>query len=85
MHAIVPPYLLARIAAAQEPTWARAALAARATLETPREYRSVRSRIRMSVEDGGTLVVEGAPAPDRTISDAQAARTAARHPRARRR
>ena len=43
-HAIVPPYLLARIAAAREPTWARAAQAARATLETPREYRPVRSR-----------------------------------------
>lgn len=71
MHAIVPPYLLARIAAAQEPTWARAAQAARATLQTPREYRPVRSRIRMSVEDGGTLVFEGAPAPDRTISDAR--------------
>jgi len=70
-HAIVPPYLLARIAAAREPTWARAAHAARATLETPREYRTVRSRIRMSVEEPGTLVFEGGPAPDRTISDAR--------------
>ena len=52
-HAIVPPYLLARIAAAREPTWARAAQAARATLETPREYRPVRSRLRLSIEEPG--------------------------------
>jgi Zn-dependent metalloprotease len=70
-HAIVPPYLLARIAAAREPTWAKAAQAARATLDTPREYRAVRSRIRMSIEEPGTLVFEGGPAPDRTISDAR--------------
>src|SRR5690348_17251479 len=70
MHAIVPPYLLARIAATREPTWARAAQAARATLEMQREYRPMRSRIRMSIEEPGTLVFEGAPAPDRTISDA---------------
>src|SRR5215207_648936 len=71
MHAIVPPYLLARIASVQEPTWARAAQAARATLQTPRQYRPVRSRIRMSIEEPGTLVFEGGPAPDRTISDAR--------------
>jgi Zn-dependent metalloprotease len=70
-HAIVPPYLLARIAAVREPTWARAAEAARATLEAPRRYRPVRSRIRMSVDGSGSLVFEGAPAPDRTISDAK--------------
>ena len=70
-HAIVPPYLLARIAAVREPTWAHAAQAARATLEKSREYRPVRSRIRMSVEEPGTLVFEGGPAPDRTISDAR--------------
>lgn len=70
-HAIVPPYLLARIAAVREPTWARAAQAARATLEKRREYRPIRSRIRMSVEEPGTLVFEGGPAPDRTISDAR--------------
>ncbi len=70
-HAIVPPYLLARIAAVQEPTWARAAEAARSTLAAPREYRPVRSRLRLSIEDGGTLVAETTPAPDREISDAQ--------------
>ncbi|GAA1925673.1 M4 family metallopeptidase [Microbacterium aoyamense] len=70
-HAIVPPYLLARIAAVQEPTWARAAEAARATLAVPRPYRPGRTRLRLSIEDGGTLVAEAAPAPDRTISDAQ--------------
>ncbi|WP_127472747.1 M4 family metallopeptidase [Microbacterium sulfonylureivorans] len=70
-HAIVPPYLLARIAAVQEPTWARAAEAARSTLAAPREYRPVRSRLRLSIEDDGTLVAETTPAPDREISDAQ--------------
>lgn len=70
-HAIVPPYLLARIAAVQEPAWAHAAQAAQATLRLPRPYRPVRSRIRLSIEEPGTLVFEGAPAPDRTISDAQ--------------
>ena len=69
--AIVPPYLLARIASVQEPTWARAAEAARATLAAPRQYRPGRTRLRLSIEDGGTLVAETAPAPDRTISDAE--------------
>ena len=84
-HAIVPPYLLARIAAAREPTWARAAEAARATLEAPREYRPVRSRLRLSIEEPGTLVAESGPAPDRTISDAQRLRGASRRAGARRR
>ncbi|SDH44388.1 M4 family metallopeptidase [Microbacterium pygmaeum] len=70
-HAIVPPYLLARIAAVQEPTWAKAADAARATLAAPREHQEPRTRLRLSVEEPGTLVVESAPAPDRAISDAQ--------------
>lgn len=70
-HAIVPPYLLARIAAVQEPTWARAAEAARSTLAAPRDYRPVRSRLRLSIENDGTLVAETTPAPDREISDAQ--------------
>ncbi|WP_214465839.1 M4 family metallopeptidase [Microbacterium flavescens] len=70
-HAIVPPYLLARIAAVQEPTWAKAAEAARSTLAAPREYRPVRSRLRLSIEEGGTLVAERTPAPDREVSDAQ--------------
>jgi len=69
--AIVPPYLLARIAAVQEPAWARAAEAARSTLATPREYRPARSRLRLSIEHPGTLVAEATPAPDREISDAQ--------------
>ncbi|MGN8552448.1 UNVERIFIED_CONTAM: M4 family metallopeptidase [Microbacterium sp. SLM126] len=70
-HAIVPPYLLARIAAAQEPTWARAAEAARSTLAAPRDYRPVRSRLRLSIDHDGALVAETTPAPDREISDAQ--------------
>lgn len=69
-HAIVPPYLLARIAAAQEPRLARASAAAQATLAAPRGYEP-RSRVRLSIEEPGTLVMESAPAPDRTISDAR--------------
>ncbi|WP_133545203.1 M4 family metallopeptidase [Microbacterium sp. BK668] len=70
-HAIVPPYLLARIAAATEPHLARAAEAARATLEGEREYRPSRSRLRLSIDEAGSLVAETGPAPDRTISDAR--------------
>lgn len=70
---IVPPYLLARIAAVQEPQWSRAAEAARSTLAAPRDYRPrpARSRLRLSIEEPGTLVAEATPAPDREISDAQ--------------
>ena len=75
-HAIVPPYLLARIAAVQEPTWARAAEAARTTLATPQDYRTARrTRLRLSIEHADTLVAETAPAPDRTISDAKGRET----------
>ena len=70
-HAIVPPYLLARIAAVQDPGWEKAAGAARATLEAARDYRPSRSRLRLSIEDGDTLVAETTPAPDREVSDAQ--------------
>lgn len=70
MRAIVPEYLLARLAAAQQPHLARAAQAARATLAAPRDYRPERARLDLSV-DGGTLVVEATPAPDRVISDSQ--------------
>ncbi|GAB3604156.1 M4 family metallopeptidase [Microbacterium aureliae] len=69
-HAIVPPYLLARIASVQEPAWSRAAHAARATLAAPRDYRPVRGRLRLSIEESGTLLAEALPAPDRIISDA---------------
>jgi len=68
-HAIVPPYLLARLAATQEPRLAAASEAARATLAAPRTYRPVRAQFDLSV-DGGALVVEASPSPDRTISDA---------------
>ncbi|GAA1842115.1 M4 family metallopeptidase [Microbacterium koreense] len=69
--AIVPPYVLARIAAVQEPAWSKAAHAARATLSAPREYRPDRSRLLLSVDDGGALVAETAPGADREISDAE--------------
>ena len=69
--AIVPPYLLARIAAVQEPAWSKAAHAARATLIAPREYRPDRSRLLLSVDDAGALVAETAPGADREISDAE--------------
>jgi len=71
-HAIVPPYLLARIASIREPEFARAAEAARETLAVQREYRPPRrSRLRLSLDGTDTLVAETTPAPDRTISDAQ--------------
>jgi len=74
MHAIVPPYLLARLAATQEPHLARAAEAARATLAIPRRYRPSRANLDLSV-DGDALVLEASPAPDRVISDAQSRET----------
>lgn len=70
MHAIVPPYLLARLAAADAPHLAVAAEAARATLAMPRVYHPARATLDLSVE-GDALVVQGSPAPDRVISDAQ--------------
>jgi len=66
---IVPPFLLDRIAATDKPHLARAARAAAHTLVAPRAYRPRRSTLELSV-DGGTLVAETAPSPDRTISDA---------------
>ncbi|WP_345801978.1 M4 family metallopeptidase [Microbacterium sp. AZCO] len=74
-HAIVPPYLLARIAATTEPHLAGAAEAARATLAADRDYRPTRSRLRLSIDEAGSLIAETGPAPDRTISDAHGAET----------
>jgi Zn-dependent metalloprotease len=71
MRAIVPPYLLARIASVREPTFARAAAAARATLDATPPYRLSRSRLRLSIDENGTITAETGPAPDRTIWDAQ--------------
>ncbi|GAA5039302.1 M4 family metallopeptidase [Microbacterium fluvii] len=69
MHAIVPPYLLARVAASAQ--YPKAAEAARATLAVPRGFHPVRSRLVLSIDETGALVAETAPSPDRTISDAQ--------------
>ncbi|WJS91853.1 M4 family metallopeptidase [Microbacterium testaceum] len=66
---IVPPFLLDRLAATDDPRLARAAAAARKTLAAPRPPRATRTRLRLSI-DGDTLVAETAPAPDRIISDA---------------
>ncbi|AZS44544.1 Protease PrtS [Microbacterium oleivorans] len=70
MHAIVPPYLLARLAAAPAERFPHAVAAARATLAVPRAYAPLRAHIDLSV-DGDSLVVSAAPDPDRLISDAQ--------------
>ncbi len=70
MHAIIPPYLLSRLAAAQEPHLAGAAAAARATLAAPRLYLPVRANLDFSV-DADALVVEATPAADRVVSDAR--------------
>ena len=74
-YAIVPPYLLARIAATDAPHLARAAEAARRTLTVPRPYRPRRATLELSVDGGHTLVAETSPAPDRTISDAKTTET----------
>lgn len=68
-HAIVPPYLLARLAATQEPRLAAASEAARATLAAPRGYHPVRAELDLTVQ-GDALVVEASPTPDRVVSDA---------------
>ncbi len=73
MFAIVPPYLLSRLAATEAPHLAMAADAARATLAITRvHHRPVldRARLDLSVDDDA-LVVRGEPAPDRVISDAR--------------
>ncbi|MCR2801640.1 M4 family metallopeptidase [Microbacterium sp. zg-Y818] len=71
MNAIVPPYLLARLAATEAPHLARAAQAARATLGAQRGYHPDLTRLRLSIDENGSLVAEGGPSPDRAISDAQ--------------
>ncbi|MFG6401970.1 M4 family metallopeptidase [Microbacterium sp. P04] len=69
-QAIIPPFLLARLAETDEPRFARAAAAARATLAIARPERRVRSRLRLSIDESGTLVAEAAPSPERVIFDA---------------
>ncbi|WP_308493347.1 M4 family metallopeptidase [Microbacterium terrisoli] len=69
-YGIVPPFLLDRVAQADQPHLARAARAARRTLVAPREYRPHRAQLELSVEDG-ELVARAEPSPDRTITDAQ--------------
>ncbi|WP_022880259.1 M4 family metallopeptidase [Microbacterium sp. B19] len=66
---IVPPFLLDRLATTDDPRLARAAAAARKTLTVPRPARPVRTRLRLSIDEGA-LVAETVPAPDRVISDA---------------
>ncbi|MDI9892160.1 MULTISPECIES: M4 family metallopeptidase [unclassified Microbacterium] len=66
---IVPPFLLDRLASTDDPRLARAAAAARKTLTVPRPARHVRTRLRLSIDEGA-LVAEAVPAPDRVISDA---------------
>ena len=70
MYAIVPPYLLSRLADAEAPHLAVAAEAARQTLAVTRAYHATRANLEVSVE-GDALVFEGSPAPDRVISDAE--------------
>lgn len=64
---IVPPYLLDRLAQADQPHLREAALAARRTLDRDDDRHA--ARLTLSVE-GGSLVAEVNAAPDRTISDA---------------
>ncbi|WP_040166397.1 M4 family metallopeptidase [Microbacterium gorillae] len=72
-HAIVPPYLLTRIAAA-EPRFPTAAEVARRTLLMDSRARTHRAELRFTV-DGGRLVAEATPAPERTVADARGTET----------
>ncbi|MFF2633945.1 M4 family metallopeptidase [Microbacterium sp. NPDC058021] len=71
MTAIVPPYLLARIAETDAPHLARAARAARATLEAGHGYDPDLTRLQLSIDENGALVAGATPSPDRVVSDAQ--------------
>jgi Zn-dependent metalloprotease len=68
VHGIVPPYLLSRIAELDDPRFATAAQAAKHALVHDRTLRS--ARLRFSIDESNTLVVEVGDGPDRTISDA---------------
>ncbi|WP_460774075.1 M4 family metallopeptidase [Microbacterium sp. GXF7504] len=65
-HAIVPGYLLARLA--QSSAFPKAARAARHTLIQGRP--PYRARIELSIDGEGNLVAELTDAPDRTVHDA---------------
>jgi Zn-dependent metalloprotease len=65
---IVPPYLLTRLARADQPHLQEAAVAARRTLDHDDDRRA--ARLTLSVV-GGSLVAEVSAGPERTISDAQ--------------
>jgi Zn-dependent metalloprotease len=73
VHGIVPPYLLSRIAELDDPKFAAAAEAAKRALVHDRTLRS--ARLRFSIDESNTLVVEVGDGPDRTISDADYAET----------
>jgi Zn-dependent metalloprotease len=68
VHGIVPPYLLARIAELDDPKFATAAQAAKRALVQDATLRS--ARLRFSIDESNTLVVEVGDGPNRTISDA---------------
>ncbi|MFE6996107.1 M4 family metallopeptidase [Microbacterium sp. NPDC057659] len=70
-HAIVPAYLLARLA--QSERYSTAADAARQTLIAGRP--PFRSRLELSIDESGALVAEVTAAPDRTVSDAEGTET----------
>jgi Zn-dependent metalloprotease len=69
--AIVPPYLLSRLASTDEPHLAHAAAAARKTLAIARPVRGARATLTLSIGDDGALVAETAPGPERLVFDAQ--------------
>jgi Zn-dependent metalloprotease len=68
VHGIVPPYLLARIAELDDSKFATAAQAAKRALVHDTALRS--ARLRFSIDESNTLVVELGDGPNRTISDA---------------
>lgn len=75
VHAIVPPYLLSRIAETAAPRFPAAAHAARQTLALDPVLRRSRARVDLSIDGNGDIVAELTDAPNRTISDARGSET----------
>ncbi|GAA2539200.1 M4 family metallopeptidase [Microbacterium mitrae] len=75
IRGIIPPYLLSKLADDGAEQYPVAAAAARKTLAVGRPPFRHRGQIDLSVDDTGSLVIELTDAPNRTIFDAQNARS----------
>lgn len=70
-QAIIPPYLLNRLAQAGDEQYPTAAAAARRTIAAGRPPFRHRAQLDLSVDGSGSLIVELTDAPNRTIADAE--------------